>query len=287
MMVSIAGVIFGVASPAAASEDATELLSCEPLPQAENAQLCHIRPMNAPALWFLVRDGEPLFLYIDTVGELTSVSISPSGRFLLVGSVGEGHPLLLVYSLERLLTDLEVEPLQMLDPYPGWISERGWEGDSLLVEANVPLDRDYERTDNYDDSPAYIFRWQGVSEYLERVREVEKQEVEDFPTIRFAEDSYTLLDSERAKLDRFAEEMKLTHSPYLTVVGHTDERGSDEYNLLLGERMAYSVRDYLVAKGVNPEQLKIMTRGESMPVDPGHDEQAWARNRRVEFLWEP
>lgn len=70
----------------------------------------------------------------------------------------------------------------------------------------------------------------------------------------------------------------------IMIVGHTDERGTTEYNLALGERRAQAVRDYLVRNGVATKRLKIISKGKEEPFDPGHSEDAWAKNRRVHFL---
>ena len=69
----------------------------------------------------------------------------------------------------------------------------------------------------------------------------------------------------------------------LRVTGHADERGSLEYNLALGMRRAQSVKDYLTGFGIDASRIQIDSMGEDQPLDPGHDEAAWARNRRAEF----
>jgi peptidoglycan-associated lipoprotein len=69
----------------------------------------------------------------------------------------------------------------------------------------------------------------------------------------------------------------------VTVEGHTDERGSEEYNLALGERRGNSVRTYLIDLGVSSSRLTVVSFGESKPRAVGHDESAWRYNRRVEF----
>jgi peptidoglycan-associated lipoprotein len=69
----------------------------------------------------------------------------------------------------------------------------------------------------------------------------------------------------------------------LLIEGHCDERGTDEYNLALGERRALAVRRYLVALGVSTDRLHTISYGEEKPADPGHDESSWAKNRRAEF----
>jgi peptidoglycan-associated lipoprotein len=72
----------------------------------------------------------------------------------------------------------------------------------------------------------------------------------------------------------------------VTIQGHCDERGSEEYNLALGERRAAAVKRYLVDLGVPASRLDTMTYGESRPAVPGHDETAWRYNRRSEFVSE-
>lgn len=68
------------------------------------------------------------------------------------------------------------------------------------------------------------------------------------------------------------------------VEGHCDERGTVEYNLALGERRAKAVEDYLCALGIASERIQTISYGEERPLDPGHNEEAWAKNRRASFL---
>ena len=101
--------------------------------------------------------------------------------------------------------------------------------------------------------------------------------------VYFALDSYSLDDSGRSVLDKNAKLMR-DHADWMaTVAGHCDERGTVEYNQALGERRANAVRDYLVAAGVPQTRLKTVSYGKEMPASDGHDEAAWARNRRAEF----
>lgn len=67
--------------------------------------------------------------------------------------------------------------------------------------------------------------------------------------------------------------------------GNTDERGSREYNIGLGDRRAQSVRRALLLQGVSEGQITTVSYGEERPADPGHDEAAWAKNRRVEIVY--
>jgi peptidoglycan-associated lipoprotein len=72
----------------------------------------------------------------------------------------------------------------------------------------------------------------------------------------------------------------------LVIEGHTDERGTTEYNLALGQKRAENVKEFLVRTGVQASRMKTLSFGKEMPLDPGHDEQAWAKNRRVHFTTE-
>ena len=102
--------------------------------------------------------------------------------------------------------------------------------------------------------------------------------------IYFNFDSADLSADSRAKLSKNAELLVKAPSVKLQIQGNCDERGSDEYNLALGERRAKAARDYLVNLGVAPDRLSIISYGEEKPADQGHDEAAWAKNRRDEFV---
>jgi peptidoglycan-associated lipoprotein len=71
----------------------------------------------------------------------------------------------------------------------------------------------------------------------------------------------------------------------VTLEGHTDERGTRDYNLALGDRRSDAVKRYLVAEGVPSERISTLSYGEERPADPGHGENAWAKNRRVELVY--
>jgi len=72
----------------------------------------------------------------------------------------------------------------------------------------------------------------------------------------------------------------------VTIEGHCDERGTNEYNLALGERRAESAKNFLVSLGVNPSRFKTISYGEEKPLDAGNDESAWSKNRRAHFITE-
>lgn len=103
-------------------------------------------------------------------------------------------------------------------------------------------------------------------------------------TVYFEFDRSAVRKAERAKIVAVGEYLKSNPQTKMLVEGHCDERGTDGYNLALGERRALSVREELLNLGVASDRMQTVTYGESRPADPGHDEAAWAKNRRAEFI---
>lgn len=101
--------------------------------------------------------------------------------------------------------------------------------------------------------------------------------------IHFAFDSYELTPEARDKLQKKAELLKKYTELELVIEGYCDERGTEEYNLALGERRARAAYEFLILLGVDSERMQIVSYGEEYPIDPGHNEAAWAKNRRDEF----
>ena len=110
------------------------------------------------------------------------------------------------------------------------------------------------------------------------------KDVMAFDTIYFDFDSFTLSDAARATLDKNAQSMLKRSGDKVRLEGNCDERGSDEYNLALGEKRAKAALNYLLTLGVPQDRLSVISYGEEKPADQGHDEAAWAKNRRVEFI---
>jgi peptidoglycan-associated lipoprotein len=102
-------------------------------------------------------------------------------------------------------------------------------------------------------------------------------------TVHFDFDSYVLRQADRDILYSNAEYLLKKYKGKVKLEGHCDERGSDEYNLALGENRAKAALNYLLTLGVPAEQLSIVSYGKEKPLDNGHTEEAWAKNRRVEF----
>lgn len=99
----------------------------------------------------------------------------------------------------------------------------------------------------------------------------------------FAYDSAAINPAEQSKIQEVADKLKGAGTKVL-IEGHCDERGTSEYNRALGERRALAVREALIGMGVDGANIQTISYGKDRPADPGHDEAAWTRNRRAEFV---
>jgi len=116
------------------------------------------------------------------------------------------------------------------------------------------------------------------------VKETVSYSVSDLTRIHFDFDSYVLSSKARKTLTQNAEVMKALSGLKVRIEGHCDERGSDEYNLALGERRAQAAMNYMTTLGVPASRMSTISYGEEKALDPGHDEDSWAKNRRSEFV---
>lgn len=105
-----------------------------------------------------------------------------------------------------------------------------------------------------------------------------------FGDINFDFDKYNLGPEAREILKGHAAWLAKNKDSKMVIEGHCDERGTTEYNLALGERRAVEAMKYLVGLGVDAKRMKTISYGEEMPLDPGHTEEAWAKNRRDHFV---
>jgi peptidoglycan-associated lipoprotein len=104
-------------------------------------------------------------------------------------------------------------------------------------------------------------------------------------TVHFKLDSSVVETSEEANVAAVAAALKADPTAKLLIEGHCDERGTEEYNRALGERRALALREDLAKQGVSPDLIRTISYGKDKPVDPGHDDSAWAKNRRGAFIW--
>ena len=123
-----------------------------------------------------------------------------------------------------------------------------------------------------------------LEEARKKVAELRKKEGIKLSNIYFAFDDFSLDERAKKTLVENAAWMINNQQKKIVIEGHCDERGTEEYNIALGERRANSAKRYLINLGVNADQLSTISYGEERPADPGHDESAWAKNRRGAFV---
>ncbi len=110
---------------------------------------------------------------------------------------------------------------------------------------------------------------------------------EMFKDINFDFDKFNLKPEAREILKQHADYLAKNADKNVTIEGHCDERGTSEYNLALGERRAKGAMKYLKGLGISEKRMKTVSYGEEKPLDPGQNEEAWAKNRRDHFVVTP
>lgn len=102
--------------------------------------------------------------------------------------------------------------------------------------------------------------------------------------IYFDFDKYNIRPDMKARMQTNAKFLADNPQVRIEIQGNCDERGTNEYNLGLGERRAKAAKDYLSKMGIAPNRMDVVSLGEEQPLDPGHNEAAWAKNRRDDFV---
>jgi peptidoglycan-associated lipoprotein len=113
---------------------------------------------------------------------------------------------------------------------------------------------------------------------------VTEERLSRFDDVRFDFDKSELKEDGRKTCEVVADYLTKHPQAKILIEGHCDERGTAEYNLALGERRATAVMTYLVSLGVPKAALSTISFGEERPLDPGNNEEAWAKNRRAHFV---
>jgi len=103
--------------------------------------------------------------------------------------------------------------------------------------------------------------------------------------VYFDYDSFVVKDEYRAMVEAHARYLQANRSARVTLQGHTDERGSREYNIALGQKRADAVKQLMLVLGATQAQIETVSFGKEKPRSEGHDEGAWAQNRRVEIIY--
>jgi peptidoglycan-associated lipoprotein len=137
------------------------------------------------------------------------------------------------------------------------------ESDSGLVDSNIALD---DKARFPDGGSIPLAKGGGL-----------------FPDIFFEYDSFSIPENHEGDMDRIASTLRSRPELHVEVEGHCDKRGTNEYNMALGEKRAKSVSSNLISKGVSRGQLSTVSYGEEIPLDPGEGESSFAKNRRAHF----
>jgi peptidoglycan-associated lipoprotein len=166
---------------------------------------------------------------------------------------------------------------------PGYVTQ--------IPGARTEMPRDLQNPQPIPPSPPVIETNQPPEEHPQ----INPEQRKDWPrdpdllkadTVHFAFDSSAVRPSEKPKVAAVADYLKANPRNALEIDGHCDERGTEEYNRALGERRALALREALVQMGIDPLRMDTVTYGKDRPIDPGHNDAAWAKNRRGEFLVE-
>jgi peptidoglycan-associated lipoprotein len=154
----------------------------------------------------------------------------------------------------------------------------GWE--HMEVESEEELVKE-------EETVAALPKEEPPTEEVEKIQEPEA-EVKAFPEkdVNFDFDRYNLTEEAREILGEKAAWLKTNPDIKVLIEGHCDERGTNAYNLALGERRAAAVEQYLIELGIAKERLSTISYGEEMPLDPDSSEAAWTKNRRAHFVIE-
>ncbi|MBZ0263905.1 peptidoglycan-associated lipoprotein Pal [bacterium] len=148
--------------------------------------------------------------------------------------------------------------------------------------ARVEAAQKAEREKVVADSLAKIEEANRLKMEEERLaRERVEKELASMHTVYFAFDQSKLTSDARTKLQENAVILQRYPDRSIVIEGHTDERGSTEYNLALGERRAAAVQKYYQDYGISGERIRIISYGEERPATPGNNEDAWSKNRRA------
>ena len=139
-------------------------------------------------------------------------------------------------------------------------------------------------TNNQDDAAAQGANANNTGLTLNLNGDSDSSTAGGLQTIYFGFDSSSLDEDTKSTMNTNAEFMKTNPTVDVQIEGHCDERGGRQYNLALGERRAKAVRDHLVALGVESKRLSIISYGNERPTAEGHDESAWSKNRRGNFV---
>lgn len=156
-------------------------------------------------------------------------------------------------------------------------------GKKVMKEETIPAEETIEKVTTPAEVKEEIPVEQQIDE--EALREEMMRKIADkIQDLFFAFDSYELSEMAKNKLQNIASLLKENAMVNILIEGHCDERGTIEYNLVLGEKRASAAKSYLVNLGISNDRVETISYGEESPFDSAHNEIAWAKNRRAHFV---
>ena len=159
------------------------------------------------------------------------------------------------------------------------IAKAQQQAEAVKQEDQIAIEQDAEKSVEAPKTDSII----KLSEILVAPQEESDATIYDMEMVYFAYDKSVITTAFADVIQKNYEWIEENPDLQIQLEGHCDERGTNEYNLALGERRAKAVFDYLVSLGANPSQFSLVSFGEERPADQGSNEVAWRKNRRVEF----
>jgi peptidoglycan-associated lipoprotein len=143
-------------------------------------------------------------------------------------------------------------------------------------------------TDSQKGKEGVISEEELLRQEQERKRRAAEEEAAKarFSDVYFEFDSYVIRSEDIPILKEAAAWLIRNEAVKLTIEGHCDERGTTDYNLALGQKRAEAARDYLAKLGVSDTRMRVVSYGKEAPMDTGHTEASWAKNRRAHFIFQ-
>ena len=154
--------------------------------------------------------------------------------------------------------------------------------EAVSPQASVDLER--EKRIREEALREQALREKAMREEAERRKALEAAKKLKLMPVFFDYDQWNIREDQKDPMAQNAEWLKLNPKTRIQVAGNCDERGTAEYNLALGQKRAESVKKYLEGLGVSGDRLETISYGLERPLDPGHNEAAWAKNRRADFV---
>jgi peptidoglycan-associated lipoprotein len=176
-----------------------------------------------------------------------------------------------------LMTSCAKKQIQVSEPVQPATQEVKAEGDEAAKAAEEAKSTSEQEARAEAERQARLRELKMAQKLADEIRNFESE------NIYFAFDKSDLTDESQTTLREKANWLRANGDYSVTISGNCDERGTAEYNLALGERRAHAAKEFLMALGLSENRLATISYGEERPVDPGHNDEAWAKNRNDQF----